>query len=737
MHEWTAETTDNSLLREYSSAGAEDEFAELVRRRLPMVYSTILRRLGPDPSGAEDVAQSVFIEMARQAGNLANHPALAAWLHTTASRMAMDHSRRQLRRQLREQTLMQSEATSPRPEIEWAKLKPVLDDALLQLPEGDRHAVILRFLDQRDFNSIGAELGLSPDAARMRVSRALEKLRTSLVARGILPGGVVLESLLAQQATVAIPTGLAATISAGVRQLSFATTISPAATWTARKLALAAVVALVGGGGALMVGLRTHWQPPSLTPAVGVAARDANARINQRSRPRWIPRAKSFPVTPASIDPLISEALGYLRSALFDMNLEMDARIRLLEQSAGMLVGHEEAVIPVFREAFNSPEHETVVMAIEGIARFGKTIPNEFAGELMALLENPDYPKEAGLIANRLVFSMTVGDSPVAVLLALLQRRPDLHEQVEYLLQPAIGSRPRSLAENHELLETLAREANGDVQAAALKVLGEIPPAPAPPKPEQAQKIVTQLQSPSGKRRWDGLLAIHLLAGSTPEIRQTLAGMMSDDPLPANRIEARLALMQKAPDDPALASLPDSGNGQPAGDFQGRLDRNEIPVGGMLNALVNRPEDAPVVCRAIAQVSESYWMEHVEEKIQAYSILSSLHRYPDARVYEAAADALGAFNHAPRQYYTVEELKPFFEAMESSLTPGEYAIAMRDNDFEGTWKTYGYRQPEPIHLRTGQIQMLLVGPSFQNWPAYEQMLKAMKGIDPAFEPPAR
>lgn len=736
MHEWTPETTDTALLRQYSGSGAEDAFEELVRRRLPMVYATILRRLGPDPSAAEDVAQSVFIEMARQARNLANHPALAGWLHTTASRMAMDHSRRQLRRQLREQTLMQPEAASPTTDVEWGKLKPVLDDALLQLPEADRHAVILRFLDQRDFNSIGAELGLSPDAARMRVSRSLEKLRSSLAARGILAGGVMLETLLDQRATVAVPTGLAATIRAAVGRLPTATVSSPAAAWTTRKLVLAAVVGLVGGGGTLMVGLHHHRQQASHASAVDPQAREANARTNLRSRPRWMPRAQTARETPPSIAPLVSEALGYLRAALFDTHLGKDVRIRLLEQCAGMLVGHEAEVIPLFREAFRSSNHETVAMAIEGIARFGKTIPREFAGELMALLENPDFAGEAGLIANRLVPSMAEGDSPVAGLLELLHRRPDLHGQVEYLLQAAIGFRPRSLAENHELLEALARETTGTVQASVLKILAEIPPAPTPPAPELARKIVDQLQSPTGKSRWDGLMAIHKLAGSSPEIRRTLAEMMADDPLPANRIEARLALMQKAPDDPALATLPEPGTGEPPDELRGRLDRNDVPVAEMFDALVDRPEDAPVVTRAIAQVSESYWMEHVDEKIQAVSILSSLHRYPDARVYQAAADTLGAFNHAPRQYYTVEELQPFFAAMESSLTPGEYAIAIRDNDFEGTWKSNGYIQPEPIHLRTGQVQTLLVGPSFQNPAAYEQMLKAMKAIDPGFEPPA-
>ena len=84
MNEWTVETTDAALLRSYSITGPEDAFAELVRRRLPMVYSTVFRRLGNDPSAAEDVAQAVFIELARQARELINHPVLPGWLYSTA-----------------------------------------------------------------------------------------------------------------------------------------------------------------------------------------------------------------------------------------------------------------------------------------------------------------------------------------------------------------------------------------------------------------------------------------------------------------------------------------------------------------------------------------------------------------------------------------------------------------------------------------------------------------------------
>jgi len=61
----------------------------------------------------------------------------------------------------------------------------VLDDALHELKAGDREAVVLRFLEDRPLREVGARLGLNENAARMRVDRALDKLRGQLARRGI------------------------------------------------------------------------------------------------------------------------------------------------------------------------------------------------------------------------------------------------------------------------------------------------------------------------------------------------------------------------------------------------------------------------------------------------------------------------------------------------------------------------------------------------------------------------
>jgi hypothetical protein len=62
---------DAQLLREYARQGSEAAFAEIVARYTDLVYSTVLRQAGSAVM-AEEVAQSVFTDLARKAPALAD-----------------------------------------------------------------------------------------------------------------------------------------------------------------------------------------------------------------------------------------------------------------------------------------------------------------------------------------------------------------------------------------------------------------------------------------------------------------------------------------------------------------------------------------------------------------------------------------------------------------------------------------------------------------------------------------
>ena len=97
----------------------------------------------------------------------------------------------------------------PAPEPDWEKLRPTLDDAMHELKEVDREAILLRYFENRPFVEIGEKFGLNENAARMRVDRALEKLRDILTKRGVTTAAT-LASVISANAVQLAPAGLAA-----------------------------------------------------------------------------------------------------------------------------------------------------------------------------------------------------------------------------------------------------------------------------------------------------------------------------------------------------------------------------------------------------------------------------------------------------------------------------------------------------------------------------------------------
>lgn len=97
------------------------------------------------------------------------------------------------------------------PEADWEKLRPTLDSAMHELKEADREAVLLRYFENRPFAEVGTKLCVTENAARMRVERAVEKLRALLAKRGITTGAA-LASVISANAVQTVPVHLAATL---------------------------------------------------------------------------------------------------------------------------------------------------------------------------------------------------------------------------------------------------------------------------------------------------------------------------------------------------------------------------------------------------------------------------------------------------------------------------------------------------------------------------------------------
>jgi RNA polymerase sigma factor (sigma-70 family) len=253
--------TDLDLLARYTRQHAEDAFGEIVRRHLDLVFSAALRQVR-SPQLAEEVAQSVFTDLARQAHRLAPGTVLTAWLYQVARRTAIDVVRREARRQIREQTACELTAMnapalpgqSPmEPEADWTHIEPLLDEAMDALGEPDRAAVLLRYFENKSLREVGQTLGTNEDAARKRVDRAVDRLRQFLAKRGVAAGANCLVVIISANAVQAAPAGLAASISAaallgtaGSFSIALTTTKIIAMTTLQKTLVTAVLAALAG-----------------------------------------------------------------------------------------------------------------------------------------------------------------------------------------------------------------------------------------------------------------------------------------------------------------------------------------------------------------------------------------------------------------------------------------------------------------------------------------------------------
>ena len=209
---------DSTLLRRFAAQRDEAALAELVGQHLGLVYHTALRRADGDVPLAEEATQATFVLLAEKAAELCTHPELAGWLHTTVGLKLRDLQRSESRRHQRERlaTEMQERHDEPVADEMWSRVRPLIDDILLELPATDRAAVLLRYFEGRTFAEVGEALRLSENAARMRVERALERMQVVFAKRGVTSTSATLATVLVLPASAAVPVGLAdVTIAAG------------------------------------------------------------------------------------------------------------------------------------------------------------------------------------------------------------------------------------------------------------------------------------------------------------------------------------------------------------------------------------------------------------------------------------------------------------------------------------------------------------------------------------------
>ena len=247
-------TSDLDLLRQFARENSQDAFTEIVRRHVNLVYSAALRQVR-SPQLAEEIAQSVFADLARAAKKLNSETILTAWLYSVARRTAIDAIRKESRRQLREQIAVEMNNMNATAN-NWTQIEPLLDDAMAALDETDRSAILLRYFENKTLREVGEALGTNDDAAQKRVSRAVERLREFFSKRNVTIGASGLALIISANAVQAAPIGLAATISAAaviagtaVHTSSIIAATKTIAMTTLQKTLITVTVAVLAGAG--------------------------------------------------------------------------------------------------------------------------------------------------------------------------------------------------------------------------------------------------------------------------------------------------------------------------------------------------------------------------------------------------------------------------------------------------------------------------------------------------------
>jgi RNA polymerase sigma factor (sigma-70 family) len=263
--------SDADLLARYLADRDEAAFATLVRRHGPLVWGVCRRVLG-NHADAEDAFQAAFVVLARQAGRIHCRGSVAGWLHGVALRVAQKTLVRAARQRKRDRGAQPVPTADPLAEVDWADVRPVLDEELDRLGDKYRAPVVLCLIEGKSHAEASRALGCPAGTVSGRLSRAKDILRARLVRRGVNVPVAAVGTLLAAHGADAVPPRLVAaavraagSAPAAVAELARGVTGVRAGRW--KRVTALAAAASVGTLLAVMPGPITGDPPPRPAPS--------------------------------------------------------------------------------------------------------------------------------------------------------------------------------------------------------------------------------------------------------------------------------------------------------------------------------------------------------------------------------------------------------------------------------------------------------------------------------------
>lgn len=182
--------SDERLMKRYAD-GDERAFQVLFQRYGQRLYNYFLQHLG-NREQAEDLLQDCFIRLIRSRDQYRPDNRFKGWIFTIAANLLRDRYRQKGREQRRREAIsgaaeIPGGAASPLPPditVEQSEVNALLTRALQQLPEAQRHVIILAKYQGFSFEEIGQMLGCSGSAAKQKGYRAMQQLKEILIKSG-------------------------------------------------------------------------------------------------------------------------------------------------------------------------------------------------------------------------------------------------------------------------------------------------------------------------------------------------------------------------------------------------------------------------------------------------------------------------------------------------------------------------------------------------------------------------
>ncbi len=375
---------DTDLLEQYLQHGSESAFTDLVNRYVNLAYSVAQRQVR-DPGLAEEVVQQTFCLLSQKARHLAQYNNLAGWIYRATYNLSLKALRNERIRREREHAMANLDQptlgdTSNAP---WESLVPLLDEALTQLPDNDRAVLVLRFTQHKPLREVGEAMGTSEAAAKMRLGRALDKLRHFFKGRGISCTSVSLIAAMAALSTTAAPAGLtASSVAAALAATSNGPLAAISLTTLLMHMAKLKTKLVLAGLGAAAVVLTGNYALNSylwLIPRSGSHATSKTVGATNQTAQTGATEASGFSERWAAKlrDLGLSRAAAKLRSALDEPPRKGTRSYpsRAMEDAIAAFGPYHAEAFAILKAAIEDGNPEARQQAIAALGGIGRDVP--------------------------------------------------------------------------------------------------------------------------------------------------------------------------------------------------------------------------------------------------------------------------------------------------------------------------------------------------------------------------